>query len=37
MGYNPFRKHRTTFTDYAVLAVACLVSAIFVLWATGLL
>ena len=36
MGYNPFRKHRTTRVDYLLLAVSFLASLLLLAWAVGL-
>ena len=33
MGYNPYRKHRSTRLDYVLLAAAAIVAAGLVVWA----
>ena len=35
MGFNPFRPHRTSVTDYVIVAAALVVTALLVLWAFG--
>jgi hypothetical protein len=37
MGFNPYRPHRTSRTDHALVAVALLLTALLVLWAVGAL
>ncbi|SUZ79051.1 uncharacterized protein METZ01_LOCUS31905 [marine metagenome] len=32
MGYNPFRKHETTTTDYVLVLVATLIASTLVVW-----
>lgn len=35
MGFNPFRPHRTSATDYALVAIALVLTLLLVLWAAG--
>jgi hypothetical protein len=35
MGFNPYRPHRTSRTDYVLVAVGLLLTALLVLWAAG--
>ena len=35
MGFNPFRPHRTSRTDYALVAAGLLITLVLLLWAAG--
>jgi len=37
VGFNPFRPHRTSPADYAIVAAAVVVTLLLVLWAFGAL